>query len=111
MKHLEWHQHAFIDKDNVVINIGIYQESAHNSELIIDSIKVIENAEQVICCCTFGIANVGDTWTGTEFRTAQLHKGWIWDSETKLWNPPIPKPDDGPIYEWSDEKEQWVEIE
>lgn len=65
--HLEEHQHAFIDENNIVINVAIFDESAHGSQLLED-LKVIHNAKEVICCCDYGIANIGWEWTGTNFK-------------------------------------------
>ena len=108
MKHLELHNHAFIDDNNKVINVATFQEKDHNTELL-DIIKNNLGAVQVVCCCIFGIANVGDTWTGTEFQTFSYNKGWIWDGSTKTWNPPTPMPEDGSLYHWDNDTENWVE--
>lgn len=36
---------------------------------------------------------------------------WVLNSETFLWEPPIPKPDDGNNYRWSEKEQSWVLIE
>jgi len=109
MEHLEGHNHAFIDNNNKVIAVVVFQESDHDSQLLED-IKNSYGAKQTVCCCTFGFANAGDFWTGTEFQVPSPHKGWIWDSTTKLWNPPVPEPDDGFAYYWDNEAESWVRL-
>jgi hypothetical protein len=109
MEHLDWHSHAYLDVNNKVINVCVFQEEDHDSDLL-DDIKNHLGAVQVVCCCTFGIASIGDTWTGTEFQTVSYNKGWLWDSFTKTWNPPIPMPEDGPLYRWDNDTENWVEI-
>lgn len=76
MNHLEWHKHAFIDDNNVVINVAVFDEWAHEHQLLED-IRINMGAKQVVCCCTFGLGNVGDTW----------------NEETKSWIvPPLPEP-------------------
>jgi hypothetical protein len=62
MSHLEFHEHAFLDSNNVVINIAVFDESAHDSGLLNDVLKVTPNAVKVICCCTFGAAFIGQSW-------------------------------------------------
>jgi hypothetical protein len=61
INHLEWHQHAFLDKNNVVINVSVFDEWAHNHQLLED-IKIANEANKIICCCQYGIAGIGDTW-------------------------------------------------
>lgn len=34
---------------------------------------------------------------------------WILDEETCLWEPPIPKPDDGKMYRWDEASLTWIE--
>jgi hypothetical protein len=36
---------------------------------------------------------------------------WILDEDTCLWDPPIPYPDDGKQYIWTEETQEWKEIE
>jgi hypothetical protein len=108
MEHLEWHNHAFIDENNKVIGVAVFQESDHDTELL-ETIRESFGAKQTVCCCTFGMAAVGYTWTGTEFQSPSYNKGWIWDSPTKTWKPPTPMPEDGTLYHWDNDTETWVE--
>lgn len=59
--HLEWHQHAFLDKNNIVINVAVFEEWAHNHQLIEDT-KAALGAAKVICCCQYGPAGIGNEW-------------------------------------------------
>lgn len=61
MTHLEWHQHAFLDENNVVITIAVFEEWAHNHQLLED-VKKSVNASKVICCCQYGLTSIGMTW-------------------------------------------------
>ena len=108
MGHLENHEHAFIDENNKVINVAVFLESAHDSQLLED-IKISEGATQVICCCTFGAAYVGDVWTGTEFQSISPFPSWIWNKEIRVWRPPVPRPDEYHNYQWDEETKTWVE--
>lgn len=68
--HLEWHQHAFINSENKVINVAVFDEWAHDHQLLED-VRVANNATQVVCCCEFGLAGIGDTWD-------DQNKSWIY---------------------------------
>lgn len=72
MIHLEWHEHAFLNENNVVINIAVFDEWAHNHQLLED-IKQSLNATKVICCCQYGLCSIDD----------------IWDEENKSWITPV----------------------
>lgn len=104
--HLEWHNHAFIDENNIVINVAVFDESAHNSQLLED-IKTQFNATKIICCCEYGIAHIGTVWTGSEFIPAKPYDSWIWNPNIKDWESPIPMPEDD-IYNWDEEGKVWI---
>jgi hypothetical protein len=61
MEHLEWHQHAFLDENNKVISVSVFQEDSHNHQLLED-VRVLLNALKIVCCCKFGIPKIGDSW-------------------------------------------------
>lgn len=109
MEHLATHTHAYVDKNNKVVNLLVFQEKDHNSDLINDFL-FINNAVQAICCCTFGIANIGDTWTGAEFQTPAPYLSWVWDSIARNWNPPIAMPEDGEDYAWDEDIKNWKQL-
>jgi hypothetical protein len=109
MQHLDNHAHAFIDETNKVINVSIFQESDHDSQLLED-IRVSLGAKQVVCCCAFGLANIDDTWTGTEFRIRSPFPSWNWDETTNSWKAPISEPVDGAAYRWDESTKTWIEI-
>jgi len=83
MIHSEWHEHAFLDANNVVINVLVFDESAHNHQLLED-IKNSIGASKVICCCQYGIVGVGRQW----------------DDATNAW---VPLPDYPPLEEIAEE--------
>ena len=65
MEHLENHPYAFI-KDNVVQNVYLFAD--HNQELV-DLICTEQDYDTSVSCCEFGVANLNDTWDGTNFTT------------------------------------------
>jgi len=50
------------------------------------------------------------TVTFTTPRPPQPYDSWTWDAEAKQWNPPVPYPDDGGAYEWSEDTQTWNEV-
>ena len=109
MIHLEWHNHAFLNENNKVINISVFEESAHGSQLLED-VKNQLGATSVVCCCDYGTAYVGGDWTGTEFRPASPYPSWIWNTQEKLWEVPIPMPTDDKFYLWDEPTLSWIEV-
>ena len=109
MEHLNTHAHAYIDKDNKVVNILVFQEKDHDSDLLNDFLP-FNNAVKVVCCCSFGLAGIGHTWTGTEFQTPAPYLSWVWDSAAKIWNPPVEMPEDGEDYVWDEDAKNWKQL-
>jgi hypothetical protein len=112
MTHLEFHPHAFLNENNVVINVAVFDEWAHNHQLLED-IKELNNAYKIICCCQYGLAGIGHTYD--EERDALIppkpYESWILNEETYIWQAPILYPTDGNAYKWNEETISWIEIE
>ena len=105
-KHLEFHQHAFTDENNIVKVIAVFEESDHNTDLI-EQIRIANNAKEAICCCTFGLTTINSTWTGSEFIPEKPFDSWQWNIELKVWEAPISMPDDD-FYVWDESVKNWV---
>jgi hypothetical protein len=45
------------------------------------------------------------------FIPPQPFPSWVLNETTYLWEPPVPMPDDGQLYQWDEEQGQWVEEE
>ena len=57
-------------------------------------------------------AGIGYTYDGVGFAAPKPFQGWILDTNTYCWNPPIPKPvKEGFYYLWNEATEQWGEHE
>lgn len=37
-----------------------------------------------------------------------IHTGWILNANTLYWEAPFPEPDDGNVYVWSNQEQNWV---
>jgi hypothetical protein len=44
------------------------------------------------------------------FIPPKQYAGWLLNDETCLWEPPVPMPDDGKLYAWSNLNTAWVEL-
>lgn len=67
--HLEHHEHAFLNANNVVEQIAVFAENAHNDAEIQTFAEAI-GFVKAVCCCTFGKPYMGDTWD-------EANKTWI----------------------------------
>ncbi len=67
--HLEQHEHAFLNTDNVVETIAVFAENAHN-DVEIQAFAEAIGYVKAVCCCSFGKPYIGDTWDET-------NKTWI----------------------------------
>jgi len=56
-------------------------------------------------------AGIGYTWDAENqvFVSPQPYPSWTLD-ETWNWVAPVPYPDDGGLYTWDEETQQWIEI-
>jgi hypothetical protein len=43
------------------------------------------------------------------FIPPQPYMSWALNQETCLWEPPVPRPEDGKIYNWNEETLTWIE--
>lgn len=57
-------------------------------------------------------AGIGHTYVdGVGFHAPQPYPSWALNSDTYLWEPPVPMPDDGKQYAWDEDTTAWVEVE
>lgn len=80
--HLDEHEHAFIDENNIVQTIAVFHESSHDDSMLQPFAESI-GLKQAVCCCTFGKPYIGDTWDET-------NKTWI--ETAPRFNEDLPKP-------------------
>lgn len=57
-------------------------------------------------------AAIGFTYNAEEnaFYPQHPFAGWIFNKEKHDWEPPIPYPDDGAAYSWSEEAQNWEPV-
>ena len=45
------------------------------------------------------------------FIPPQPFASWVLNEDTCLWEPPIPKPNDGNYYEWNEVQQAWIMVD
>jgi hypothetical protein len=55
-------------------------------------------------------AGVGHIFDGVGFHAPQPFASWTLNQDSYLWEAPTSMPEDGKIYEWSEEDLAWVEV-
>lgn len=57
-------------------------------------------------------AGIGYTYDANldAFIPPKPYPSWLLNTNTCQWQPPVPYPTDGKIYQWNEETQQWVEI-
>lgn len=56
-------------------------------------------------------AGIGYTWDGIGFAAPQPFPSWILNSDTYLWEPPVPMPEDNTkMWQWNEDTQNWVEL-
>jgi hypothetical protein len=56
-------------------------------------------------------AGIGYIWDGIGFAPPKPYKSWILNSNTYLWESPIPCPTDDNNYIWNEENLEWQKLE
>jgi hypothetical protein len=57
-----------------------------------------------------GVGYTYDTYRDA-FIPPKPYSKWVLNESTCLWEPPIPRPNDGNVYEWDDPAGNWVLVQ
>lgn len=55
-------------------------------------------------------AGIGYTFDGIGFAAPQPFPSWTLNSDTYLWESPVPYPTDGKRYNWNEDTQSWDEV-
>jgi hypothetical protein len=114
---------AEIDENNIVTRVIV----VHNNELLVDGVES-ETKGIDFCESLFGHRNWLQTSYNGNIRYNFAGIGYTWDSENDafiapqpfpswslnenyVWESPIPYPEDGNIYSWNEDDQEWKIIE
>lgn len=93
-------------KDNVVINVAVFEDSA--SDELVNEIRIANGADLAINTNSYPGVGINHTWHGDHFRSPSPYPSWVWAGSN--WEPPIVRPEDG-LYSWDEETTSWKLIE
>lgn len=110
--------YAFLNGNNIVteVIVGIDENQ------LIDGLSPEEwygNFRNQKCVRTSYNNNIRVRYAGIGYRydavrdafiAPQPYISWTFNETTLDWQPPIPYPDDGKVYQWNEASLQWIEI-
>lgn len=108
MEHLEYHPHAFLDSENFVVSVHLFE--SHDDQNLIATVKENIEAADVKSCCEHGEAGVGSYFYNNVFYLPKPYASWIFDTNVLNWAPPTPAPESG-TWEWDEKTLSWKEKE
>lgn len=112
---------AELDENNVVLRVIVVNTQDNSTA---DGVEK-ESIGQAFCERLFGgrwvqtsynnkirkrYAGIGYTYNETldAFISPQPFPSWTLNNETADWDPPVPMPTDGKMYNWDESKTKWV---
>ena len=116
---------AKLDDQNIVLDVNVVNNETINNLPFPESEPIgvafltewsggYTNWKQTSYNANFrkNFAGVGYTYDAVldAFIAPKPYPSWLLNTETCLWQPPIPYPTDGKIYSWNEDTQQWVEI-
>jgi hypothetical protein len=111
MIHTDNHMQAFLDVNNLVIAVNIFD--GHNESLI-QQVKEFHNAADVKSCSIYGQASAGDEFYNGKFYGPKPFPSWIRNEELGQWDAPVPYPEldqeDPKSYVWNEDTCQWETV-
>lgn len=101
---------AEINSDGVVQRVIVAEQDFINSGAVGDSFRWVQTSYNNNFRKQF--AGIGYTYDKSKdkFIAPQPYPSWSLDASDD-WQPPIPRPDDGKMYEWDELTTSWIEME
>jgi len=130
--------YAYLDENNVVFNVIVGRDESDLPEGIDSWEEYFKQKPGVVDCKRTSYNTRGNVHYNSEtdqpsddqskaFRANYAGRGfvydpendafippkpydsWILNSEKFLWEPPVPMPEDGLMYEWDESSQQWAQ--
>jgi hypothetical protein len=112
---------AKIDQNNRVTQVIVAEQDVINTGLFGDPALWIQTSynthggvhAQGGTPLRKNFAGIGYTYDRTNdcFTPPQPYASWTLDTQTCLWQPPVPMPTDGKMYRWNETTQAWEDIE
>ena len=113
--------YAFIDSNNIVVEVivGIDETETVNGITGTAGWEQFYETQRpnLICRRTSYHGNIRKNYAGLgytydeqrdAFIPPQPFPSWTLNEQTCLWDPPVPYPDDGGMYEWDEDTQSWL---
>jgi len=87
---------------------GVYYDAATNNPAADQSVIDKDNARK-----RKNFAGIGFSYNGRldAFVPPKPYDSWLLNEDTCLWEPPMPRPDDGQEYTWDEQTLSWIVAE
>lgn len=85
MEHLEGHPHAFLDINNTVIQVAVFDGHDH---ALLEQVKAHYECADYKCCCDFGVAYINGDFYNGKFYPPKPYPEWVRDEEIGEWVAP-----------------------
>lgn len=101
-------------KDGIVTRVIVAEQDFINtlpnsSEWVQTSYRTKGNQHPEGCPLRKNYAGVGYSYDGTGFHSPRPYQSWSLNTDTYLWEAPIPYPSDGKVYKWNELTLSWDE--
>jgi len=98
-----------VDSQSYPEDPSIIYVSTDQNHMSYDSISV---GPEDNCTLSVWAKNSGvkynDSLTWVVSRPEPIYSSWVWDTESKSWQAPVPMPDDGKQYSWDETSNSWL---
>jgi hypothetical protein len=101
--------YGFVDENNILIQVANFIENDF------ETIERVKNEYQAFAFYKMNLEKESPVlniayWNGTRFLLPSQFPSWVWNEELNSWVAPVPIPDDGKPYFWSEETLSWIEF-
>jgi hypothetical protein len=109
--------YAFLDENNIVTEVIPGRHEWEEVDGITDWEQAYSEVRGQVCKRTSYNSNIRGTYAGIGylyneeediFITPQPYPSWT--RSGSFWEPPVPYPTDGLIYQWNEESQDWVAV-
>ena len=90
-------------KDNKVVNVLVFDNPTQEE---LTDVAIAIEVDLIISCEIPGVG-IGSDYINGELRSVQPYPSWTWNSTSKEWEAPNPKPTDDKDYTWNEDTKSW----
>ncbi len=111
--------YAFLDNNNIVTEVIVGIDESELIEGVYPEIWY-GNFRGQVCKRTSYNGNIRKNYAGIGYKYDETldafippkpYESWILNEETALWKAPVDYPEDGAVYSWDEESQEWKVVE